>query len=63
MSFKKLFLKLKPIIGMIHLLALAGSPFYSKSKGIEGIINSAKQDLIALQKAGVGAIMFGNENE
>ena len=63
MSFKKLFPNPKPIIAMVHLGALPGTPLYSKSKGVEGIINSAKQDLIALQNAGVDAIMFGNEND
>ena len=63
MSFKKLFPISKPIIAMVHLPALPGSPLYSKSKGIDQIINSAKQDLNALQEAGVDAIMFGNEND
>ncbi len=63
MSFKKIFKQTKPIIAMVHLPALPGSPLYSKSKGIEGIINSAKHDLLALQNSDVDGIMFGNEND
>ena len=63
MNFKKIFSNSKPIIGMVHLPALPGTPLYSKSTGIENIINAAKKDLIALQNAGVDAVMFGNEND
>ncbi len=63
MNFKKIFSNSKPIIGMVHLPALPGTPLYSKSTGIENIINTAKKDLIALQNAGVDAVMFGNEND
>ena len=63
MSFDKLFSVKKPIIGMVHLPPLPGTPLYSKSEGIENIISVAKQDLISLQNAGVDAVMFGNEND
>ncbi len=63
MNFNKLFKQPKPIIAMVHFPALPGSPLYSKDKGIEFIIESAQKDLIALQKAGVDAVMFGNEND
>ena len=63
MSFKKLFPISKPIIAMVHLPALPGTPLFSKTKGIEAIVDSAKQDLNALQESGVDAIMFGNEND
>ena len=63
MNFNSIFLKPKPIIGMVHLSALPGTPLYSNSKGVEEIIDSAQKDIIALQNAEVDAIMFGNEND
>jgi len=63
MSFKNLFKVEKPIIAMVHFPALPGSPLYSKNKGMDYILESTHHDLIALQSAGVDAIMFGNEND
>src|SRR6516165_3881260 len=61
--FRKLFRGPKPVIGMVHLKALPGTPLYDASDGIEGIVAGARQDLRALQAAGVDAVMFGNEND
>ena len=66
MSFKKfesLFKTNKPIIAMVHFPALPGSPLYNDKLGIDYILESAEKDLIALQDAGVDAVMFGNEND
>jgi|TARA_B100001964_G_scaffold115562_1_gene128816 hypothetical protein len=62
-NFKKVFNKEKPVIAMIHLPALPGSPLYDSKKGLDYIIESAKKDLIALQDSDVDAILFGNEND
>ena len=62
-KFYKLFGTKKPIIAMIHLGALPGSPLYNKESGITGLIKEAKKDLEALQTAKFDAIMFGNEND
>jgi len=62
-NFKNVFNTEKPIIAMVHLPALPGTPLYDSKSGLENIVTSAQQDLIALQDAGVDAIMFGNEND
>ncbi len=48
---------------MVHFPALPGSPLYNDQLGIDYILESAEKDLIALQDAGVDAVMFGNEND
>jgi membrane complex biogenesis BtpA family protein len=61
--FKTVFGSGKPVIAMVHLGALPGTPLYDATGGIEGIIDAAARDLAALQAAGVDAVMFGNEND
>lgn len=61
--FYKFFGTKKPIIAMVHLGALPGSPLYNKESGINGLIRDARKDLEALQTAKFDAIMFGNEND
>jgi len=51
----------KPVIAMVHLGALPGTPLYGGS--LEEIVGAAADDLAALQAAGVDAVMFGNEND
>mgnify|MGYP000431933805 CR=1 FL=1 len=51
----------KPVIAMVHLKALPGTPLYEGD--LEGIVEAARRDLLALQEAGVDAVMFGNEND
>ena len=53
----------KPVIAMVHLGALPGSPLHDSEAGIGGIVEAARRDLQALQRAGVDAVMFGNEND
>jgi membrane complex biogenesis BtpA family protein len=62
-GFRRIFGDKKPIIAMVHLGALPGSPLYDATSGIDGIIVNARKDLSALQAAGVDAVMFGNEND
>lgn len=62
-KFFKLFKTAKPIIAMVHFPALPGSPLYDSKLGLDYILESAENDLIALQNAGVDAVMFGNEND
>ena len=61
--FKALFGVNKPVIAMVHLGALPGSPLFDSKNGLHGIIETARSDLEALQTAGVDAVMFGNEND
>ncbi len=53
----------KPVIAMVHLAALPGTPLYDASGGVDAIVEAARRDLRALQEAGVDAVMFGNEND
>ena len=62
-NFRRVFGDRKPVIGMVHLGALPGSPLYDDVAGLDGLIDAAMQDLRALQEAGFDAVMFGNEND
>jgi hypothetical protein len=53
----------KPVIAMVHLGALPGTPLHDADAGVEGLVEGARRDLAALQAAGVDAVMFGNEND
>ena len=61
--FASVFGNHKPVIAMVHLGALPGSPLHDSEAGIGGIVDAARRDLQALQRAGVDAVMFGNEND
>jgi len=62
-NFRKVFGDTKPVIAMVHLGALPGSPLFDADAGIAGLIEGARRDLMALQSAGFDAVMFGNEND
>ena len=62
-NFEKLFKTTKPVIAMVHLPALPGSPLYNYKLGLDYILETAEKDLLALQEAEVDAVMFGNEND
>ena len=62
-NFKRLFGETKPVIAMVHLNALPGSPLYDPAEGVDAIVEAARKDLKALQDADVDAVMFGNEND
>jgi membrane complex biogenesis BtpA family protein len=52
----------KPIIAMCHFRALPGDPDYDPVKGLDWVTESARADLLALQRGGVDAVMFSNES-
>jgi len=62
-KFRKVFGPGKPVIAMVHLGAMPGTPLYDSEGGLEAIVAGAAADLEALQAAGVDAVMFGNEND
>ena len=62
-NFKRVFGGGKPVIGMVHLGALPGSPLYDQERGLAELVAGAAQNLAALQAAGFDAVMFGNEND
>jgi membrane complex biogenesis BtpA family protein len=51
----------KPVIGMCHLEALPGDPAYDPHRGMDWVVERARQDMLALQAGGVDAVMFSNE--
>ena len=51
----------KAIIAMCHLQAMPGDPYYDREKGMEWVLEKAREDVAALQDGGVDAIMFSNE--
>jgi membrane complex biogenesis BtpA family protein len=61
--FERIFGQKKPVIAMVHLGAMPGTPLHDAANGVEGILRGAEADLAALQAAGVDAVMFGNEND
>jgi len=61
--FRSVFGAGKPVIAMVHLGALPGTPLHDAGAGVEGIVAAARADLAALQAAGFDAVMFGNEND
>ena len=61
--FEAVFGTPKPVIAMVHLGALPGTPLFDPERGLTGLVSGAEADLRALQAAGVDAVMFGNEND
>lgn len=61
--FEQVFGRRKPVIAMVHLGAMPGTPLHDVAGGVEAILRGAEADLAALQAAGVDAVMFGNEND
>lgn len=53
----------KPLIAMVHVGALPGTPLYDRSAGMPGIIAAVRQDLEILVDVGFDAVMFCNEND
>lgn len=51
----------KPVIGMVHLKALPGSPRYDYRKGMSWIIDCAVSDAMALEKGGISGIQIENQ--
>jgi membrane complex biogenesis BtpA family protein len=62
-NYKRVFGTSKPVIGMVHLGALPGTPLHDAAAGVAGLVEGARKDLLALQAAGFDAVMFGNEND
>ena len=59
-KFSQVFGVARPVIGMVHLGALPGSPLHDPDADL---VAAARADLTALQDAGFDAVMFGNEND
>lgn len=53
----------KPIIGMVHVPALPGTPLYDAAGGMAAIRDWVRRDIDALQAGGIDAVMYCNEND
>lgn len=53
----------KPLIAMVHVGALPGTPLYDRNAGMSGIISGVRRDLEVLVDVGFDAVMFCNEND
>lgn len=51
----------KPVIGMVHLHAMPTDPKYNQNEGLQGVIEAAKKDIIALQDGDIDGLLFCNE--
>jgi len=51
------------MIGMVHTLALPGTPLYDVSGGIKKIVNQAVEEAKILEDAGFHAILYCNESD
>jgi uncharacterized protein len=53
----------KPLIGVVHLLALPGSSSFDREAGMGPIVAAARADTEVLLAAGVDAVMYSNEGD
>jgi len=60
---QEIFGTLKPVIAMAHFPALPGTPRYDASRGVKGILDWMRQDVIHLLNGGVDGILFCNEDD
>ncbi|RLI44309.1 hypothetical protein DRO64_04220 [Candidatus Bathyarchaeota archaeon] len=58
MSIQEIFQVSKPIIGMLHLPPLLGSPNYDYSKTLDDLVEIALKDVKALINGGVDGILI-----
>lgn len=60
-TFYDIFKTKKPIIGMVHLRALPGSPGYDRTGGMDRIIEHALDEAARLVEGGVDALQVENQ--
>ena len=60
-TFIKLFNTAKPVIGMVHLKALPGTPAYDEKKGMQWIIEHAVSEAEKLEAGGIDGIQIENQ--
>ena len=51
----------KAVIGLVHMQALPGDPYYDAEGGMDKVIKMAQEDVIALQEGGADGLLFTNE--
>jgi membrane complex biogenesis BtpA family protein len=60
---KEIFNVDKPVIAMVHLHPLPGSPHYNIGDTIEDLVKAALKDAKALENGGVDGILVSNESD
>ena len=53
----------KPLIAMCHLRGLPGRPRHDALAGMDGVYSALRDDVLALQNAGVDGLLFCNEHD
>ena len=51
----------KPVIAMLHLLALPGDPGFDSAGGVRAVVDRARAELAELREGGVDGVMISNE--
>jgi uncharacterized protein len=62
-ALKRIFGTAKPLIAMCHLRGLPGRPRHDAQAGMAGIYSALRDDVLALQEAGVDGLLFCNEHD
>ncbi len=60
-AFQAVFGTSQPIIGMVHLLPLPGSPRYNVEQGMKHVIKRALEDTAALVEGGIDGVQVENQ--
>lgn len=53
----------KPIIGMVHIPALPGTPLARPQESVGTLLDAVRADIAALQTGGVDGLLFCNEHD
>lgn len=60
---QSIFGEVKPLIAMVHVPPLPGTPLYDAEAGVGGLISAVKRDLEILMEAGFDGFLFCNEGD
>jgi membrane complex biogenesis BtpA family protein len=61
--FRQVFVHPKPLIAMVHVPPLPGTPMYDANQGVGGLVSAVQRDLELLLEAGFDGFMFCNEGD
>jgi membrane complex biogenesis BtpA family protein len=61
--FRRLFTTDTPLIAMVHLPPLPGTPLYDAEAGVDGLVAAVRRDLERLDEAGFDGYLFCNEGD
>jgi len=61
--FRSIFPGDKPLIAMVHLPPLPGTPLYDAKRGVTGLVEDVRRDLDILVDAGFDGLLFCNEGD